>query len=286
MSGPASRVPKRWRPTLAVQLSAGLHGAAACALAFNPGWWPMLAATVAGNHLVLGAAGMWPRSQMIGRTLHRLPKASHAVALTFDDGPDPAVTPAVLDMLAAAGARASFFCIGERAAAEPGLLRRMVAAGHSVENHTMTHPAAFAALPPRRLRQEVEGAQATIAGITGRAPHWFRSPMGLRSPLLDPVLTRAGLHQAAWSRRGYDTRCDTADRVLSRLTTRLAPGDILLLHDGNAALRQDRAVVLDVLGRLLRVLAENGLAAVPMPASPSGAEWPAPAAAPESRASA
>ena len=257
-----------WHAPLLVQLSAGLHGSVACALALHPAWWPGLAAAVAGNHALLGAVGMCPQSQWLGPTLCRLPNAAppRSVALTFDDGPDPAVTPRLLDQLAAAGAQASFFCIGKRAQAHPALLRRMVAAGHAVENHSQTHPAAFACLPPGLLRHEVEAAQATLADITGRPPVWFRAPMGFRSPLLDPVLRRAGLHQAAWSRRGYDTRCGMAPRVLARLTRAVAPGDVLLLHDGNAARAANAApVVLQVLPALLARLAALGLTAVALP---------------------
>ena len=103
--------PRLWRPSPAMRLSAGLHGAALGLLALHPAWWPWLGGAVVADHALLSAAGMWPRSQALGPSAHRLPHPGAAVALTFDDGPDPAVTPAVLDLLAAGGARASFFCI-------------------------------------------------------------------------------------------------------------------------------------------------------------------------------
>ncbi len=231
----------------------------------------MLGGAVLANHAALGAVGMWPHSQMLGATLHRLADRA-AVALTFDDGPDPAVTPRVLDLLAAAGARASFFCIGARARAHPGVVRRIAAAGHGVENHSLSHPTAFACLPLALLRREVGQAQAILADLAGRPPQWFRSPMGLRSPLLDPVLCRAGLHQASWSRRGYDTRCHDPALVLRRLARDPAAGDILLLHDGNGARGQGGSpVVLDVLPALLRRLQEAGLAVTALPAAMPGA---------------
>ena len=279
---------RAWRAPLLVRLSAGLHGSAACALAWHPGWWGGAIAAVAANHALLGAAGMWPRSQWLGPTLYRLPDGpARAVGLTFDDGPDPAVTPYVLDILEAAGARASFFCIGRRAQAHPALLRRMVAGGHGVGNHSHTHPAAFAALPLGALRREVERAQAVLAELTGQKPLWFRAPMGLRSPLLDPVLSRAGLQQAAWSRRGYDTRCGVAARVLARLTKSVVAGDVLLLHDGNSARTVgDIAVVLQVLPALLGRLAELGLSAVALPggiAAPAASTGTLPSAGHASR---
>ena len=190
------------------------------------------------------------------------------VALTFDDGPDPAATPRVLDVLAEFGAVASFFCIGERARRYPALLRRMVAEGHRVENHSHTHPNHFACLGLDGMRRQVGDAQAILADATGVAPHWFRAPMGIRSPLLDPVLHGARLGLAGWTRRGYDTRCCVPGAVLSRLVRRVAPGDVLLLHDGNCARTAAGApVVLEVLPRLLARLREGGVSAVALPAA-------------------
>ena len=249
-----------------MRISAGLHGTAAGLLALHPGLWPGLLAAVAANHIVISGAGMWPRSQALGPTLHRLPSPGRAVALTFDDGPDPDVTPQVLDHLAAAGATASFFCIGERALRHPALLRRIVAEGHRVENHTHTHPLRFACLAGSALRREIEAAQSAITCITGVPPRWFRAPMGIRSPLLDPALFRAGLHLVSWSRRGYDTRSGNPARVLPRLVRGLREGDVLLLHDGNCARSPTgRPVVLEVLPGLLTHLRASGLRGVALP---------------------
>ncbi len=258
--------PGPWRPPLAVRVSAGIHGTAAGLLALHPAWWAGLLAGLAANHALLGLAGLWPSSQVLGPSLHRLPTPGRQVALTFDDGPDPAVTPHILDLLAAAGATASFFCIAGRARAHPALVRRIVAAGHRVENHTLTHPPHFAFLMGRPLRREVEDAQALLSDLAGAPPRWFRAPMGMRGPPLHPVLARAGLDLASWSRRGYDTRCRDPSVVLARLTRGVAPGAVLLLHDGNSAqVAGGGAVVLAVLPRLLAVLQSLGLSAVPLP---------------------
>ena len=258
--------PGRWRPSLALRLSAGLHGTACGVLALHPGWWPGLLAGLVADHAVLAAAGLWPSSQLLGPTLHHLPTPGDAVGLTFDDGPDPEVTPRVLDLLAAAGAKASFFCIADRARSQQALVRRIVREGHRVENHTLSHPRHFAFLAGRALRREVEDGQAILSDLAGTAPRWFRAPMGLRSPPLYPVLSRAGLGLASWSRRGYDTSCGDPGVVLRRLAARTRPGDILLLHDGNAAHMADgRAVVLGVLPRVLDQLRALGLRAVALP---------------------
>jgi peptidoglycan/xylan/chitin deacetylase (PgdA/CDA1 family) len=224
-----------------------------------------------GNHVVLGVIGMWPRSRLLGPNLVRLPAAAARrgeVALTFDDGPDPEVTPQVLDLLDNAGAKASFFCLGARAAAHPEIVRDMVRRGHSVENHSQRHPNLFACYGLRALRREIESAQTAIAGITNRPPAFFRAPVGLRSPLLDPVLARTGLRYVSWTRRGYDAVRGDPTGVLRRLTRGLAAGDVLLLHDGSSARTSaGRPVVLQVLPVLLEQLAARGLKAVTLPAA-------------------
>ena len=251
-----------------VRGSVAVHVAAASVLALHPGWWAGVAGTVASNHAALAFAGLWPRCQFLGRTLFRLPDPGLTVALTFDDGPDPATTPRVLDLLAEAGVSASFFCIGVRARRHPLLVRRIVAAGHRVENHSLTHPNHFAFLAGAALRREVQEAQDILAEITGIAPGWFRAPMGFRGPPLHHALARAGLGLAAWNRRGYDTQCRDPGRVLGRLQRRLAAGDVLLLHDGHCASAADgRPVVLSVLPPLLAGLHARGLSGRALPAA-------------------
>ncbi len=258
--------PGRWPLPRLVTASAGLHVAALGAAAWVPGAAPWALGAVALNHVLITGVGLTPRSRWLGANVTRLPAAAAArreVALTLDDGPDPEVTPRVLDLLDAHGQRATFFCIAERAAAHPGLAREIVARGHSVQNHTARHRHDFSFLGPRRYTAEIARAQAMLAGITGETPHCFRAPAGLRNPFLAPVLHRLGLVLVSWTRRGFDTRERDPGRVLARLTRDLAPGDILLLHDGNAArTAQGRAVVLDVLPRLFERFDNDGLRAV------------------------
>lgn len=209
---------------------------------------------------------MWPRSRLLGPNIVRLPKPAvnrGEIALTFDDGPDPLVTPMLLDVLDRYSARASFFCIGERAAAHPDLIRETARRGHSVENHSYTHSNGFALYPLAWLAEELRCAQDTIAGITGRAPEFFRPPMGLRSPLLDPVLSRLELRHVSWTRRGHDAVNGNPAAALRRLTRSLAAGDVLVLHDGNCARAEnDRPVVLEMLPALLERVASCGLRSV------------------------
>ena len=263
----AARQPRAWSPAPAIRASAGLHLGAAAATLAMPAIWPWMLGAVALNHAVLTAAGMIPRTALLGPNLRRLPPGRAArgeVALTFDDGPDPMLTPRVLAMLAEAGARASFFLIGERARRHPALVRAILAGGHSIENHTDTHPTFFAALGMGGQRRQILRAQQSLHD-TGAAPRWFRPPMGLRSPLLDPVLARVGLHHASWTWRSADAVLPDAEAILRRLR-RVGAGDVVLLHDGTwRADAIGQPPLLRVLPRLLERLRRDGLRAVPLP---------------------
>ncbi|WP_207802913.1 polysaccharide deacetylase family protein [Roseicella frigidaeris] len=251
-----------WRPAPAIRASLLVHALALGAGLASPQDWPGLAGLLLGNHALLGL-GMRPRSALLGPNLTRLPPArdpaTRPVALTFDDGPDPAVTPRILDLLDRHGAKASFFVLGHLAERHPALVREIRARGHSVENHTHSHPLSFGAWGPGAMRREIAQAQAAIAAAAGEAPRFFRPPAGIRSPLLDPVLWRAGLRLVTWTRRGYDTACARPERVIARLLRNLGEGDILVLHD-----RPGRrgTPALAVLPALLEALARRGLSAV------------------------
>jgi peptidoglycan/xylan/chitin deacetylase (PgdA/CDA1 family) len=256
-----------WSPALVPRVSLWLHGLAALAVAAQPHHWQQILGLLACNHALL-ATLMHPRGRLLGPNMVRLPaRLSHTIALTFDDGPDPEVTPRVLDLLDMQGATASFFVIGERALRHKALLREMLQRGHTVENHSHRHPATFACCGPWALRREVATAQHIIADATGVAPRFFRAPMGLRNPLLDPVLAMHGLSLVSWTRRGYDTRRSDPTLVLNRLMRGLAGRDILLLHDGSAARSSTgSAVVLAVLPKLLGEIAAAGLTAASLAA--------------------
>ena len=269
--------PARWPWPPLLRASVGLHAAAGGAALLIPGALPWALGGLVLNHAGLTLAGLWPRSGVLGPNVTRLPgSAGRVVALTIDDGPDPEITPAVLDLLDEHGAVATFFCIAERARRHPALLRRIVERGHSVQNHSRTRRHDFSLRGPRALAREIGAAQDLLADLSGVRPHAFRAPAGLRNPMLDPVLHRLGLHLVSWTRRGFDTRDADPARVLARLTRGLAAGDILLLHDGNARhTAGGRAVLLEVLPPLLRRLRDAALQpvslATALPARHAGA---------------
>jgi peptidoglycan/xylan/chitin deacetylase (PgdA/CDA1 family) len=249
---------RAWRPAPVLELTLMLHAAGALVLVLRPGLWPWVLAAVAANHLLLAAAVLWP-APAAGR---------NEVCLTFDDGPDPDVTPRVLDLLDRHQAKASFFCVGEQAQSCPQLVKEIARRGHSVENHSQRHSPAFAFYGPWRLKRDVEAAQAVITGLTGRPPEFFRAPAGFRSPLLDPVLARCGLRYVSWTRRGFDAVDGNVRRVAARLTHGLAAGDVLVLHD--RAYRRGPAgepAALAVLAAVLERIAAAGLTCVSLPAA-------------------
>lgn len=252
---------RRWRPPPFIAASAALHAGAAIVLAASPQAWPWVLGVLAANQVAVVAAVLWPRGNLMGPNVVRLPESAARrgeIALTFDDGPDPLLTPQVLDLLDRHQARASFFCIGERAAAYPELTREITRRGHSVENHSYRHHRSFAFFGIGRLRREVERSQVTLAEITGRRPEFFRAPAGFRSPFLDPVLAALGLRYVSWTRRGFDAVSEDRGLILERLTRGLAPGDVLLMHDS-------APVILAVLPELLKRMDLLGLKSVSLP---------------------
>jgi peptidoglycan/xylan/chitin deacetylase (PgdA/CDA1 family) len=266
--------PPPWRPSPLVGVSLGLHVGAAAALVARPSTWPWVLGALVADHAVLTAASLVPRSRLLGPNWTRLPAAAagqRQVALTIDDGPDPHVTPRVLALLEERHVHATFFCIGERVRAHAQLAREITRRGHAIENHSHRHAHYFSLLGPRGLTMDIERAQDTIGIVTGQRPAFFRAPAGLRNPFLDPVLSRLGLRLASWTRRGFDTVNASAEDVLGKLTGRLRGGDILLLHDGNAARsRAGVPIVLEVLPRLLDALAAAGLAPVTLRSALAG----------------
>ncbi|RZJ26220.1 MAG: polysaccharide deacetylase family protein [Haliea sp.] len=263
MSLPATPERGRWPMPPLVVLTLVVHLAAAGAVLARPGVWPWALAVLVLNHAVLTLVGLLPRSRWLGANWTHLPAAAAArgeIALTIDDGPDPVVTPAVLDLLDRHDAKATFFCVGRQAALHPEICRDIVRRGHRIENHSQVHRHNFSLMGPRGFRRELEAAQHTLTAITGDRPRFFRAPAGLRNPFLDPALHHTGLLLASWTRRAYDTRVGDPATVLRRLCARLKAGDILLLHDRHAALTpQGVPVILEVLPPLLQTIRQAGL---------------------------
>jgi peptidoglycan/xylan/chitin deacetylase (PgdA/CDA1 family) len=255
--------PTRWQPTLLIKISVSLHVLILLIFVFKPSIWQWALALFIANHLVIATVGLWPRSNWLGPNWTKLPPAAKRrkeVALTIDDGPDPSVTPQVLDILDSFNVKATFFCIGNKVVQHPELCRDIINRGHTIENHSQQHKHHFSLLGLRGFRKEIEAAQETIFSITGVRPKFFRAPAGLRNPFLEPVLNRLGLRLASWTVRGFDTQVKDAEKVNNKLLSRLQAGAILLLHDGNAARTMAGVpVILAVLPSLLRAAKKENL---------------------------
>ena len=261
----------RWRPSAVLWISLLLHGLALALVVVAPRYCPQLLAMIVLDHCVLAASGLWPRSNWLGSNWIRLPPAAAArgeIALTIDDGPDPEVTPQVLDILERHGGVATFFCIGAAAQQHADLCRDIARRGHAVENHSLQHRHNFSLRGYAALRREIDAAQTLLTTLAGTRPQFFRAPAGLRNPFLDPVLAHCDLQLVAWTRRGFDTRNYAAATVLRRLTRNLKAGDILLLHDGHAArLADGTPLIVAVLPQLLLAIRAAGLTPVTLRAA-------------------
>jgi len=271
---PDATLPRHsWFPTPLLKLSLVEHLLLLVLVLAVPALWAWALLCVVLNHLVIVAGGLVPRAAWLGPNMTRLPATGDTagcVAITIDDGPDPEVTPAVLDILERHHACATFFCVGERVLAHPDLAREIVRRGHTIENHSLHHYYRFSILGPWRMAREVQGGQEAIAAVVGRRPTLFRAPAGFRNPFLEPILARLGVRLVSWTRRGFDTVENDPGVVRQRLLRRLAARDILLLHDGRAARCADgRPVILAVLPDLLEAICAARLRTTTLP--PHGA---------------
>lgn len=235
---------------------------AAAPLAAGAAFWqgspPGALALLASAHWPWLCATLLPRCDWWGPQTRRVEDG--AVWLTIDDGPDPEDTPRLLDLLDAAGAKATFFFIGDKVRRHPRLARQVLERGHQPGNHTMNHPSAsFWAAGPGRTEREVGECQQAIAEATGGfMPRWFRAPAGLRNHALHPVLERHSLSLAGWSARGYDGVSQHSGRVMQRLLPDVRAGAVILMHEGRVDADGARMAP-RVLEALLRTMERKGL---------------------------
>jgi peptidoglycan-N-acetylglucosamine deacetylase len=222
---------------------------------------------IAGGFAAAGAAytavaAVAPGAQLFGPTLrHTTPP--NKLAITFDDGPNPAITPQLLDLLDRYSAKATFFVIGKYVRESPALAKEIVARGHLLGNHTDSHPNLFFC-GPQETRDELLRCTAAIHHATWLEPRWFRPPFGFRSPWLSEVVHHQNMRTVMWSLIPGDWRNKSADWLIARMQpiadharTKLSAGsgyggglrgDILCLHDGyHAANNADRTRTLAAL---------------------------------------
>lgn len=212
--------------------------------------------------LTIGVGVSVPSSGVFARPVLGARTERRALALTFDDGPDPQWTPPLLDMLDAGGHRATFFLIGERAERYPAVVADIARRGHEVANHTWAHSFTTVFTAPRRLAKELQRANDVIERSAGMRPRWFRPPVGLLSPRIPLAVDAAGLQLVAWTSTARDgVGSATVNDAFARLAGSIAPGAVLVLHD--ARLRDSREpIARELLRRVLDRMDSAGLKSV------------------------
>lgn len=207
-----------------------------------------------------------PSSSLLYPTLTHGSRTGHRVALSFDDGPDPDVTPAVLDALAQYGAHATFFTIGRALQAHPLLARRLVAEHHELGNHSWTHSRRQNFFDARRQLREIKRGARSITALTGSWPNQsqplYRPPMGLKSPPLARAARRLQLSLVAWSLHSHDSRSGDPQHIAQRVLEKIRPGDIVLMHDGHDLPGRHRPACAQALPQILQGLRDKGLQCV------------------------
>ncbi len=214
--------------------------------------WILLSALCSASGLWIGLGVSFPRLQMFGRSLCVFSTSRNDVAVTFDDGPDPKTTPALLEILAQRNVPATFFCVGQRAQQHPELVRRLTTERHQVENHSYAHSHWTNFYSMNRLRTDLEQAQSAIESLTGKRPTLFRPPIGLTNLRVFKVAESLRLQVTGYAARALDHRSDSPEEIGRRLLSKLKPGAILLLHDGGVPVERATAVLKYVLDELDR----------------------------------
>lgn len=235
--------------------------------------------------IVTGLAGMtaygatYPRAQLFGPTVCRT-CAANKLALTFDDGPNPAVTPRLLELLAKHNAKASFFLVGKFVRECPELTKEIAARGHVLGNHTDTHPNLLFC-GPKETGEELRRCHDAIHQATWAEPRWFRPPFGFRSPWLSEIVFRHNMRTAMWTLIPGDWRAKPSEWLIERMKPIAADaqknipksraggaiptGNVVCLHDGNHRhLNGDRAHTLAALEYWLPRWSDLGLEFVTM----------------------
>ena len=204
-------------------LAARHHATAGMILFFGPDPWIFL-------QFVL------PSAQAFGPAARSFATGRREVWLTIDDGPDPSSTPRVLELLRAHGARATFFVVGAQVARYPELARAIAAEGHTIGNHTHTHPAAsFWLASPGRIASEIDRCTGALLVADAPFERYFRPPVGVRNPFLDRQLAARGMCQVLWSARGLDGSSGRNPKAaLARVARGVGPGAIVILHESGS----------------------------------------------------
>jgi peptidoglycan/xylan/chitin deacetylase (PgdA/CDA1 family) len=153
------------------------------------------------------------------------------ISLTFDDGPHPEKTPAILDVLQKHNVKAVFFCIGTNIAGNEGILKRIHDEGHVIGNHTFTHSTWYDLLPANKMKEDLLKAEGLIFNIIGQRVRLFRPPYGVTNPMLAKAVNSLKYKVVGWGIRSFDTVKKDRIKVVDKVKRLIKPGAIILLHD-------------------------------------------------------
>ena len=225
--------------------------------------WPWALGIVAAGHALWLWATLVPSCGWWGPVMTRLPTTDRKVWITIDDGPDPADTPQLLDLLEQHGAKATFFVIGAKAERYPQLVRDIVGRGHEVANHTYHHPASWFWFYGwgGTYREISKGAGMLKRIVPQVTPRWFRAPVGMKNHHVHSILKQQGLQLVAWSVRGRDGVSKDKKQILDRLEKGIEPGAIILMHEGGVD-ADGKRLASQILAGLLEKLKAGGYQAV------------------------
>lgn len=165
---------------------------------------------------------------------HNYKTSENNISITFDDGPNPDLTPKILSLLKKHGAKATFFLIGKNAEKHPEIVRQIIAEGHSIGNHSYSHPKNFGFFSKEKVSEELMRSNSILKEITGKDLKLFRPPFGVTNPNIKKALRETKHQSIGWSKRSLDTTNLSEDKILKRITADLKKGDIILLHDSSA----------------------------------------------------
>lgn len=180
-----------------------------------------------------------------------------AVALSFDDGPDPVLSPGILDVLKKYKVPAGFFLIGKKISGNKALVKRIHEEGHIIGNHSFSHTNLWDFMSSAKMSADIENTVAAIRDVTGKSARYFRPPYGVINPMVNRAVKKTGMFIVTWRFRSFDTTASSSEVLLEKAIRKVKPGDILLFHDSCM-------LTAEILEKLIVSLQERGLEFVPL----------------------
>ena len=225
----------------------------------------LISGAAAASAVAAGYQSMAPTGQWYGRTFTGLPPTSRQLALTYDDGPNDPHTLRLLDVLARHSVHATFFLIGRYVEQHPGIVREIAHAGHTIGNHTFTHPL-LTFKSETEIRRELSQCRAALQDAVGEHSNLFRPPFGGRRPAVLRVARELGLEPIMWNVTGYDWNAPPAEAIERKVAKQIHGGDVILLHDGgHKQFGADRSQTVLATHNLLKRYKAEGYEFVPIP---------------------